>query len=530
MRIGIDVGGTNTDAVLVDSKNKVVAWNKSPTTTDVSDGVIEAATAILQEAQIGVEEIDAVMIGTTHFSNAFVERKRLLEVGIIRIALPATEAIMPHISWPEDVKACVGNHVFLVRGGYQYDGRINSELDEDAVAAAARAFKSRGLKTVAITALFSSVNPDMELRAAEIVREEMGDVSITLSHTTGSIGILMRENSAIINASLSELANDVIHSFDRALKMLNVSAPLYISQNDGTLMNSEFAVRYPVLTFAAGLTNSLRGAAMLSNIKNGIVVDVGGTTTDIGVLVNGFPRESSMTTEIGGIRTNFRMPDVLTLGVGGGSLIVEQPDGAVSVGPQSVGYRLTEHSRVFGGETLTATDVAVAAGQAEIGDASLVSDIPELLVSAALREIRNIVSVGVDRMKTSSEAQTLILVGGGSILLGGLIPGADTVLSPGNASVANAIGAAIALIGGEVDKVYNYSELGRETSIQQAREEAIAQAIKAGAEDDGSLEIVNIEEFPLPYVNNGAVRVRVKAVGNLKIRQRNTTANQGEIK
>ena len=131
-------------------------------------------------------------------------------------------------------------------------------------------------------------------------------------------------------------------------------------------MSADYAERYPVLTFASGPTNSMRGAAFLSGLKDAMVVDVGGTTTDVGALTHGFPREASVAVDIGGVRTNFRMPDVYSFGLGGGSLVKTDP---LRIGPQSVGYRLTEEALVFGGETLTTTDIAVAAGVAEIGDA-----------------------------------------------------------------------------------------------------------------------------------------------------------------
>ena len=144
-----------------------------------------------------------------------------------------------------------------------------------------------------------------------------------------------------------------------------------MSQNDGTLMSPELAARFPVLTFASGPTNSIRGGGLLSGLDDCIVVDIGGTTTDVGVLSAGFPRESSVAVDIGGVRTNFRMPDVLSIGLGGGSR-VRSADGATTVGPDSVGFRLTSEALVFGGSTLTATDIAVASGRAQIGDAARV--------------------------------------------------------------------------------------------------------------------------------------------------------------
>src|SRR5947207_2835191 len=125
-------------------------------------------------------------------------------------------------------------------------------------------------------------------------------------------------------------------------------------------MLAEVAETYPVYSFASGPTNSMRGAAFLSRLADALVVDVGGTTTDVGALRHGFPREANNVVEVGGVRTLFRMPDLLSLGLGGGSLVTLDP---LSIGPLSVGYRLTTESRVFGGTTLTA--IAQVSGEVD---------------------------------------------------------------------------------------------------------------------------------------------------------------------
>jgi N-methylhydantoinase A/oxoprolinase/acetone carboxylase beta subunit len=513
MRIGVDVGGTNTDAALMNG-DVVVASCKKPTTQNVSDGIVSAIKAVLDESGEDSADIQCVMIGTTHFTNAFVERKHLLDVGIIRIALPASRGIPPLIDWPESLLAEIGDHRHLVAGGYQFDGRINSPLDEQAVAAAARDFKQKGVHSVAVSAVFSPVNGDMEERAAEIIAEEMGDVSITLSHTIGRIGLLERENAAVMNASLADMSSLVVDSFRSALKELNIEAPFYISQNDGTLMSAEFVEKYPVLTFASGPTNSMRGAAYLSGLKDALVADIGGTTTDIGMLCNGFPRESSVTVDIGSVRTNFRMPDVLALGLGGGSLVVES-ENRIQVGPRSVGFRLPEKALIFGGDTLTASDIAVAAGYADFGDSSGVKHLSAKSVNGAVDRIHEIIADGVDRMKISAEPVPLVLVGGGSVLVDRDIAGVSEVIIPEFAGVANAIGASIAQVSGETDRMFSYEEMGRDAAIAQAKQEAIEQAISAGAVAE-SVEVLDIEELPLAYVPGGAVRLRVKVAGTLE--------------
>src|SRR5262249_3206619 len=137
----------------------------------------------------------------------------------------------------------------------------------------------------------------------------------------------------------------------------------------------------PVMSFASGATNSMRGAAFLSGLADALVVDVGGTSSDVGQLHRGFPREANSVVEIGGVRTLFRMPDLLSIGLGGGSLVTAEP---LAVGPESVGYRLTEKALVFGGDTITATDAAVAAGVVAIGDPARRAGMPPGLARAAL--------------------------------------------------------------------------------------------------------------------------------------------------
>ncbi|MCZ0953710.1 MAG: hydantoinase/oxoprolinase family protein [Rhodospirillaceae bacterium] len=514
MILGVDVGGTNTDAVLMDGTT-LIASGKLPTTPDVRDGIVSAIRLVLRDSGVPTERIQCVAIGTTHFTNAFVAREGLLNVGLIRIALPASSGVLPMSDWPPDLAAAIGDNMDLVGGGYHVDGRIDSELDELAVRDAAKRFRRNGLKTVALSALFSPVNDDMEQRAENIVRNEMPGVSVTRSSEIGSLGLLERENAAIMNASLVDLSAKVVKSIRRALQQLRIEAPFFLSQNDGTLMTAEVAERYPVLTFASGPTNSMRGAAFLSGATDALVADIGGTTTDIGMLANGFPRESSITVNIGGVRTNFRMPDILALGLGGGSLVSTNGAG-LTIGPQSVGYRLLDEALVFGGNTLTASDVAVAAGYAQMGDPSLAADLPRETVDLAVAEIHRMLAEGVDRMKTSADPVPLILVGGGSVLISEDIPGVSEVIVPESAGVANAVGASIALAGGEVDTVYSYEAIGRDAAMEAAREQAERAAIDAGARPS-TVQITNVEEIPLGYMPGALVRLRIKAAGELAL-------------
>jgi N-methylhydantoinase A/oxoprolinase/acetone carboxylase beta subunit len=369
-------------------------------------------------------------------------------------------------------------------------------------------FAGKGIATVAISSVFSPVNAEAEQEAAEVIAAELPAAAISLSHELGRMGLLERENATIMNACLRELATHIVSAFHVALAELGIDAPVYLSQNDGTLMSVDFAERYPVATFASGPTNSMRGAAFLSGLADCAVVDIGGTTSDVGILQAGFPREASVAVDIGGVRTNFRMPDVLSLGIGGGSHV-----SGAEVGPQSVGYELTSLARVFGGDVLTATDLAVAAGLADIGDRERVRDIDP---APALARIAERLAETVDRMKTSPDAIPVVVVGGGSILLGDSLQGASELVKPERFAVANAIGAAIAQVGGEVDRIVALEGTTREAALAEAKDEAVGRAVAAGADRD-AVRVVDVDDVPIAYLPGNATRIRVKAVGDLDL-------------
>lgn len=514
-RLGIDVGGTNTDAVILDEKNLVIAKCKEATTLDVSTGIQKAVDHVMKESGIKPEEIRDAMLGTTHATNAIVERKNLSKVGVIRLSAPSGFGIPPFVEWPDDILSSLSSFYRIVKGGYEYNGALLSADDSDEIKKALEEVKKHGAEALAISCVFSPVNDDQEARTAELAQKILGnDFPVTLSHEIGSIGLIERENAAILNAAICKLAENAYSSFQNVLKNHNIDADLFITQNDGTLMSIEYAKKYPVLTIASGPTNSLRGATFLSGLKDAVVIDVGGTTTDVGVLSKGFPRESTSAVEIGGVRTNFRMPDLIAIGLGGGSLI-EETGNVVKVGPQSVGYRIHEEAMIFGGRTLTATDAAVAAGMADLGEKDKVAGISAEVVERSVQVIKEMVEEVIDKMKTSAADMPVVLVGGGSILIPETLAGASKVVRPEHFEVANAIGAAISQVSGSIDGVFDVATKGRDAVVEEVKEAAKAEAVKAGA-DEATVEVVELEEIPLAYLPSNAVRFRVKAVGDLK--------------
>ena len=510
-RLGVDVGGTNTDAVIMDAADRVVAKAKVPGTADITSGIVAAIDAVLGTPGVEPERISHVMLGTTHATNAVLERRNLRRVAVLRIGGPATYSIRPMFGWPRDLVDAVSVGAEIVDGGIEFDGQDLSPLDTDAIA---RFLGGVGDQAdgVVITSVFAPVSARHELLAAELVKRELGDVHTSLSHEIGSIGLLERENATILNGALAGVARDVAGAMRDALTAHGLRPVTFFAQNDGTLMSLDQALRYPVLTIGSGPANSVRGAAFLTGISDSLVADVGGTSTDLGVLTNGFPRESAQGVEIGGVRTNFRMPDLVTIALGGGT-VVSGGSGGVRIGPRSVGYLLQQEALVFGGTTPTLTDSAVAAGRADLGRGDGIGRHKRMLAEALARA-DVMLAEAIDRVKTSREDRPLIAVGGGSILVPDRIPGVSEIVRPEHFDAANAVGAAIASVSGQVDRIFHLGPDGRQAILDEARDEARERAVAAGA-DPGTVQIIEVEEIPLAYLTSPAVRIRVKAAGIL---------------
>lgn len=209
------------------------------------------------------------------------------------------------------------------------------------------------------------------------------------------------------------------------------------------------------------------------------------------------------------------MPDIYSLALGGGT-IVNGDINNFTVGPESVGYKLPEEALIFGGNTLTTTDIAVAKGIMDLGDKNKVSHLDKEFVDAVYDRMIEMVEIAVERMKTAKEGVPVVFVGGGSALIDGDIEGASVVSNPENGPVANAIGSAISDVSGEIEKVYNIDPANRESVINEIKALAIDEAVKAGA-DKTKTEIISFDEIPLAYLPGGATHIKVKSAGPLKL-------------
>lgn len=525
IRVGVDVGGTNTDAVVLDISQAsspsrgVIAFHKTPTTSpNVTDGIEIAVRSVLTQSNVPHDKIACLTIGTTHFINAIVEHdaRRLNRVAIIRVTKSFTREIPPFSDFPPALKDILNGYYTYVDGGLHIDGSEESPINEEQVVKECRKIKEKGINSIVISGVFSPIDQHFhqEREIRKIINREIPEADVVCSSEVSNIGFVERENASILNASILKFARRTIRGFRLAMKRLGLKCPLYLTQNDGTLIDAASATALPIRTFSSGPTNSMRGAAYLGltegNTTSTIVVDVGGTTTDVGVLLpSGFPRQASAYVTVAGVKINFSMPHIESIGLGGGSIVRKN---GKSIGPDSVGHFLDTKALVFGGDVLTATDIAVARGEKGIGSRD-----PELsseLVSNAEDRMKKMTEAVIDKMKTSPEPLPVLLVGGGSVIIPDKdLKGVSKLIRPPFHDVANAVGAAISKVSGTIDTIQNTADRTQTEIIEEAKQMAIERAIAAGAKRE-TVVVAEVDALPIQYVAN-QLRVVVRAVGDL---------------
>lgn len=526
LRVGFDVGGTFTDGVLMCGR-EVLSKAKSLTTPDVTGGIVEALEAVMTKSGTNPAEVAMVSLGTTHTTNALIERRNLNQVGIFRLGAPATTAIPPLTGWPESLKEAIGGHelVHIIRGGSEYDGRDIVPLDKKAIEDACKSMKGK-VDSVSITGVFSPIINDHEEQSAEIVRNVLGeDIPITLSHRIATISLLERENSTILNASVITVMRRAINSLKAAVRKRGIDAPLFIVQNDGSVMSANYAIDYPIFTVASGPAASVRGSVYLSGIEDGVVVDIGGTSTDVAYIVKGFPRESSITVNIGGVKTNIRCPDLLSIALGGGTIVKHKDDDVIELGPESVGYNLVRLGKSFGGPLLTVHDTAVALGKLQqkldvfktdyVTHPERINAVPKPLIENAWAAIKATIEEIIDKMKTTPEPVPAIFIGGGALVVPReKIIGVSEVIMPDHFEVGGAVGTTIAEIGAYAEGVVDLDIEDRAEAIVEVTEHAKDNAEAAGAIRN-TVEVIDVEEIPFTYMPGKREKIRIRVKGQV---------------
>ena len=508
--IGMDIGGTNTDAVLVDEQNKIVWSVKTTTTEDISLGFEAALNNLIERASISPEQIQGVFLGTTHATNAILQKRDLFRVGVIRIAGQRPETLPVAFAWPEELKNAVIGGAETISGGLECHGDTLTDLCKDEIRKAIESLLEKEVDSIAIIGVFSPLNGYQEQVVSDWIKEIAGsDFPISLSHEIGGIGFIERENSTILNAALKRVMQKGFYSLQAACTALKLTCPLMITQNDGSLIEIQRAIDYPVLTISAGPTNSFIGGAKLAGLENTIVVDIGGTSTDIGLVRKGFPIRSLNKSNIGGVSLNFSVPDVLSIALGGGSTVCFDIDQPI-IGPNSVAKELTSRALCFGGDKLTLTDIALCMGNLEIKESN-----PDLVclgldsAKVVFKKIKAQLDVLIANIQGENKDIPVVFVGGGSALL----PSSyfqEGYQMPSFFNVANAYGAALSEISGTIDTVVSLQN--REEILNQLYEKAKKKAIDQGARPE-TLRLIDQQIIPYSYVPNQMARVVIRYSG-----------------
>lgn len=320
--LGIDCGGTYTDAVLYDLEGrKVLAAAKFPTSHHnlifCIEGVLEKLPLdLLQSAQLA-------SLSTTLATNAIVEGK-------------GGKACLILIGYDKDMRVnAYGARVARVRGGHDCRGDQVEALDEEEVRHAVLRHRDWA-DAFAISSYFSVRNPEHEIVAARVVATETGKPIVCGHELSMHLDAPKRATTAAINARLIPLISGLIASARAVLSRRGITAPLMIVRGDGTLMGIEMAMQRPVETILSGPAASVVGAITLTGRKDGVVVDVGGTTTDIAAVANGIPKINESGATVGGLATQVEAIDIRTIGLGGDSLIALGRDGGLEIGPRRV--------------------------------------------------------------------------------------------------------------------------------------------------------------------------------------------------
>ncbi|MDK2881089.1 MAG: hypothetical protein PWQ99_864 [Clostridia bacterium] len=318
--LGIDAGGTYTDGVILDlDSQQIVAKAKVMTThNNLTAGIRRCLEGLRCD---DFKAVKAVTLSTTLATNAIVEG-RGGEAGLLLIGCEPKDRLPVR-------------HYQVIRGGHNVQGLPQEEFDQDEAREAIRRFEGK-VEAVAVSGYFSIRNPEHELLARDLVREILGVPVVCAHELSASLGFYERSITAALNARLIPVIAELIDSVQKVLDQMGISAPLLIVRGDGSLMSEQLARERPVETILSGPAASISGATFLVKAKEALVLDMGGTTTDIAILHNGVPRIDEEGAVVGGWATRVRAAEINTYGVGGDSYIQVDREGRILVGPRRV--------------------------------------------------------------------------------------------------------------------------------------------------------------------------------------------------
>jgi len=543
MILGIDVGGTHTDAVLIDSGR----IKKTAKVITHPERVMESLSEIASELLKGesLDKLQRIVLSTTLSTNAIVQNK-VDPVGLMVISGPG----LP----PSYIEA--GDYTRFLSGYVNHRGIETAPIDPAEVTLASKGFQQEGLMHVGIVGKFSTRNPNQELQVEKIIRNGLSHVS--LGHRmSGHLNFPRRVATTYLNEAIWELYSSFARQVIAFFRNLGVSVPVYILKADGGTFEIEQSVEFPVHTILSGPAASIMGILSMTpdNKDDAIALDIGGTTTDIAIFADGVPLLEAFGVTMEGHKTLIRGLRSKPAGIGGDSR-VRFEDGLLKIGPQREGL-----AAAFGGPCPTPTDAMIIIGLTDIGDRSkaetAVRSIAEAMgctvqeaaerifeescqiivrhVRSVIEEINNQPVYTIHELLEGKKLspKILYLIGGPAkpmaTRLGQLLE--CPVDIPPHFEVANAIGAALARTTAELtilaDTEQGTMTIGEE-GIQKklpsrfSRKDAIEtgmsllreRAVRLGAhEEDLEIEIIEDQEFNMVrdfYTTGKNIRVKLQ--------------------
>ncbi len=330
--LGVDTGGTYTDAVILEDEERVIAFSKALTThSDLSLGIGSAIQKAVEQKNIDPKKISLVSLSTTLATNALVEGQGDT-VALIMIGFKDSDLKKHSI-----FDALKGDPFLVIEGGHNYAGFEASPLAKNELSRWVSEIK--GVSAYAVCSQFAVRNPEHELEAAEIIRK-LTDKPVSLSHQISvKLNGPKRALTAVLNARLIALIDLLIVKAEHVIKSLGLLAPLMVVRGDGALISAAQAREKPIETILSGPAASIVGARWLTGETEAIISDIGGTTTDIAVLMGGKPAIDPRGASVGPYRTMVEAVAMYTFGLGGDSevkLRVEGLGGDISLGPKRV--------------------------------------------------------------------------------------------------------------------------------------------------------------------------------------------------
>ncbi len=516
MKIGIDIGGTNTHVVLVSDQGRLVVAAKHMTTSDILTGVYCAVKSLFERTSISPAEIKGIFIGTTQVINALFEEKLIAKTALIRIGNKRSK-ITPALNWPPALKSFL-KEVFYLESNNCYNGTSSQVMDyHNELELICQKIANDSVEAICIVGTYSPMFEAEELHVKNEIKKRIPNISVTTSYQLGSIGYIERENTSLLNTLLSKVSREILDELASIFSSLSLTCPFWLTQNNGSLMTVQEAIEFPVLTIASGVTNSLRGAAIISSLKDMIAVDIGGSKIYAGRVRNGQLKEVTMSTNFFGIDASLVIPEFITLPFGGGSLTSIE-NGQVNILP-SISTDIEKEGLAWGGESWTVSDSFLKLFPLTFYDqkidVSRLECLPFNECNEVVRYVMSQLKSVLDLLQDHESELPVVLVGGGSPLFNERLFGKyKRVMNPSGYPISGAIGACFAPVSGVIDKVYWLNNRSKEEIIEEAVSTCKNIVLEKGA-NPSSIQVSYVEEYPFAYLRGEILRVKTKATGEL---------------